>query len=457
MRARKIIALILSLVMVFAMSAVALADVEMEDSGEVGAFAPDGSPESQEKTLVLLKEITAYNASETTVAAPNITYTYTIAPAEVADTATVTDSTGLYASVNPGVDGAEIAEDGVIAWTDEETLDAALDGAANYKNIVISFEDVDFGGAGIYRYEISETADDYADAGVTETDDEISAHVRFVDVYVRYAEEPDANDPASKWDIYGYTCFCVNSDDINEDNKNTTDVIKTTGFVARTAERRDTVSISADSYYTFNVIISKTVTGDSYSEKNSEFPFTVFLDNTNGPQGAYRVIAKVLSGDVTREWVTPVSGDQGGIVYLKNGASIKYIGIPCGVDVDVYETNMDKGVIYEATTASVATYEDETYANVDSHLTSTDEDPEVEQQEMMNKPSYQSRQITINTDLNTAVGKDLTIDVTNKVLTISPTGLIIRYAPYALVLFGGLLLLFFGLKLVRRNKDEEKA
>lgn len=472
MRIKKVLALMLALVLVLGMSSVAFAaeTTALDENGEAGAFAPDESPEHQEKKLVLLKEIVAYNPATTTIAAPTISYSYAIDVAEVPDSASVTDKAGVKAYVSGGIAGASIT--GTIAWScadEDDNMQASPDGESNTKEIVIDFSTVNFGNAGIYRYVITETISDdaYVAAGVTKTPaidpavENYDQHVRYVDVYVRHVtDNPDATG-ADAWEIYGYTCFCINAVDIIDEhtegdetigsNKNTVAVIKTTGFVGREATRA-TVALPSDSYYTYNVEISKTVTGDSYSEENTAFPFTIYMDN--GPTNAYRVIAQKSADPAPDGDLTLEEGVTKGIVKFKSGASVKYIGIPCGVDTSVYETNIEKGVTYEATTVLNG---DTEHAIVNTNMTAAQAAPTTAVKQPLDKAAYESRMVTIDTDPDTAVTAEKTVAITNKVLTISPTGLIIRYAPYALALIGGLLLLFFGWKLFRRDEEEEKA
>ena len=67
---KKISALILALVLVLSLSAAAFAATTLDGNGEQGAFTTEDTPTSQSKTLVLSKEITAYNVDETTIKAP---------------------------------------------------------------------------------------------------------------------------------------------------------------------------------------------------------------------------------------------------------------------------------------------------------------------------------------------------------------------------------------------------
>ena len=80
---KKALALALAVLMMASLSVAAFADGEAElTGGEVGGFTSPDKPKVQNKTLILKKELTAYNADATQIQAPTISYTYTIAPVE---------------------------------------------------------------------------------------------------------------------------------------------------------------------------------------------------------------------------------------------------------------------------------------------------------------------------------------------------------------------------------------
>ena len=91
-QSKKVIAFMVTVVMLFAMTATAFAGTTLDANGEQGAFASKDTPVSQAKTLVLEKELTVYNQDENNIQAPTISYTYSIAPATVASGTVVTDA-----------------------------------------------------------------------------------------------------------------------------------------------------------------------------------------------------------------------------------------------------------------------------------------------------------------------------------------------------------------------------
>ena len=471
MNTKKIFAVILALVMVFAMTAGAFAadEATLNDDGEAGAFAAPDTAVSQSKQLILTKVLRAFNESEAEIHAPTISYVYTITAVTPAEGTTVTDGADKHdpagtvtAQVKAGIVPSGGFSTITVSWDTTETLAAADDGADNEKTFVLDFSNVVFTGAGIYRYAITETLASgftYESSGVTEAQfdaDHKASHTRYIDVYVRPNPADgvlDDNDETNDWDIYGYTCF-VNDTSITEENK-TTAAVKTTGFTEYTAlvNRALTETLYLpDSYYTFNVEIDKTVVNDAYAAKNHEFPFTVLFTN--------EAITKEVKIDATATkatgFIDPAAsalsgGAVKGIVSIKDGGSIKYYGIPCGTGVEVYETNDVKGVTYLVTT-SVTGVTDPTVENVTDGST-----PTTATAQAATKPAYQSTKTTIATTADADEENDYVIGVTNKLLNISPTGVALRYAPYLLILFGGIVLLILGRKWMRRLQKDEKT
>ena len=450
---RRVFALVLALVMVLAFSATALADgTTLDANGEQGAFTEKDTPESQGKVLILNKELMAYNVSEDEVNAPTISYVYTIAAATVEEGTTVTDNSNKHnsdASVTAPVFAGENASDIVVdtvSWIPENKLNTDTDGEVNYKDITVDFSNVAFSKPGIYRYKITESLAEgftYANTGVTET---TGSHERYIDVYVRAADGYDATDgiTANDWDIYGFTCFYNNAKTITDANK-ATSAVKTTGFVAGSTDGTDDTAFTADSYYTFNLTISKTVVGDAYAAANTEFPFTVVF--TNG------TITKNIDiiGDPDDPAVGTVNSASR-VVKLKDGDEATYVGIPCGTSVEVYETNTATGVTYKVTTELTASNTPTTTTD-DSVIAGSEPDEAAPQDE---KQAYQSTKATFTTTANADTDIEYAVAITNTFVAISPTGVILRYAPYMLILAGGILLLVLGTKLLRRSRREEE-
>lgn len=457
---KKALALALAVLMMASLSVAAFAEGEAElTGGEVGGFTSPDKPKVQNKTLILKKELTAYNLDATQIQAPTISYTYAITAGDAG--VNVTDAASDHAEgigaikvptkagITEGVTLTGTAPN-TIAWTNTEKLVAATDGAANYKDLKIDFSNVVFTGPGVYRYIITETAPNYAASGVTEckAGEAAASHDRYLDVYVKAADSFTNGSTAEEWDIYGYVCMYENKAITPDGDTTTTGAMKTNGFVSGT---NDGTEIKADSYYTFNVTVSKTVQNDNYAKATHAFPFTVIFTNADVTQSVD--ISSATTGTTTPTgFVDPAAGalsddDTRGVVFIKDGASVKYIGIPNGTSVEVYETNDMTGVIYQVTTALTGTE-----TNTDNSV-SWDIAPTVAIAQAAAKEAFQSKKATITTTKDEDDDNAYAVAVTNTLLTISPTGVSLRVAPYALMLCAGLLLVFFS----RRRKAKAES
>ncbi len=457
---KKISAFVLAIMLVLSLCVTAFATGEAElTNGEVGGsatFATD-KPTTQSKSVKIAKELTVYNKDETTVNAPTISYTYEIT-AGAADI-NVTDATTDHesgtavtvktkAGVTPNLVTLTGTSTNTIAWTPAETVTAADDGAANIKYLTVDFSNVVFGATGVYRYVITETPPtSYADSGVTETTSAVSPHVRYLDVYVRPAPDGFTNGTtAAEWDIYGYVCFVENEEITDEGDTATTGAVKTNGFVAGS---NDNTAYKADSYYTFNVEISKTVTNDSFAKATHLFPFTVIFTNATVTQPVDIIGTTAVANNLTG-WTDPDSaalseGTTKGIVKIRDNNSIKYIGIPNGTAVEVYETNDVAGVTYEVTTVTDGT------TKVDTAVISGTTPTEAVTQET--KANHQSTKAAITTTANEDDDTAHTVAVTNNLQLISPTGVVLRVAPFIVMLAAGIIILL----VTRRYRRREEA
>lgn len=442
MRSKRLIALMLTIVMALAMTATAFATESitetMDEDGEIGNFAPDGNPEAKLKSVVIYKHLVAYNPDGFTIKAPTVSYSYAIAPATF-DSLYVTDEQNPAVTANVIAGAGEPAITSSVEWENSDSLSTGANGVVNDLPITIDFSNVVFPSAGVFRYKISETVSNIAASGITAG---TSARERYLDVYVRASSTCDDGNDADDWEIYGYTCF-VKNNSITASTK--ADVAKTIGFGSYTIGE---TKYTADSYYTFNLEIGKTVVNDSYAENNVEFPFTVIF--TNDAVTGSIDIASSISGTVNgfRDPAAGALSSTKGIAKIKHNASVTYIGIPCGTSVEVYETNTATGVTYEVTT----TLSPSTVTATPEMVSSTSTVPTTAVAQASQKPVYQSTKTVINTTADVAADSSFTISVTNKYSTISPTGVIVRYAPYALVLICGILLLLLGWKFLRRKE-----
>lgn len=443
----KLTALLLAILMVaLAGAAYASSAAELEENSEEGVAGNwnDADTTRLDATSInIKKEIIAFNPKGTTVHAPVVTYTYTVTPATVASGTTITDEADDHASgsavtapVNAGITtglvvtgtaagtaGNATSATGTLEFTNASTFTTAAAGDTNEYDIKLDFSGVTFTQPGVYRYQIAEAISAASYDAVAMEDGE--GNTLFLDVYVD-------GDLA----IYGYVCMNAN-DSVTPD----TDT-KINGFVDGSA------ADNADKYYTYDLTLSKDVENDSYAETNIAFPFTVIFSNPENYTSTFTIEETAGTGSTGISPATASAPTWSGVAKVKEGGDITYTGIPAGVDVDVYETNIVTGVTYTVST-SVNGGTAVTDNNVIAGST-----PTSAAAQGTTKADYESTKATVNTTKITAVDEEQTVEITNTLLLISPTGLVLRFAPYGLMLIGGVVLLVIAMK-HRKSREEE--
>ncbi|MCR5057113.1 MAG: hypothetical protein K6A81_00650 [Clostridiales bacterium] len=444
---RKTCALIISMVMLLAIGGTVMADADMSgQDGVIGEFTTPDVATTQDKTVKIYKEITAYNPETCEVNAPAITFTYTITHDTTLAGADIWDASSHHdpaANVNaktkegvgtPTITGTAAGVLALVPGTDK--LDASVNGTANRFPLTIDFSGIDFTtagtGAGVYRYQIDETTTE-ATKNASGIEEGAVPNTLYIDVYVNGAG-----------DVYGYVLFTNRTGAIDartdDDAAAAASAGKTEGFVGAEADGQAydpaVVASTADKYYTFNLEVEKEVVNDTYTQNNHhEFPFTITLANTTVTAnvlpimtvGQYATQAALTAGPIAGTW-SPTIGHTG---------KITYVGIPTGTTVTIKETNDVTGVTY----SSVSTGAD---TNADSKDIAT---------------GVESNTATVNcnaTALTAAVENHTgakEVKFTNTMKLISPTGIIIRSAPYLLLFAVGAVLFI----LIRHGKKNEKA
>lgn len=139
---RKTCALIISMVMLLAIGGTVMADADMDgQDGVIGEFTNPDVATTQDKTVKIYKEITAYNPETCEVNAPAITFTYTITHDTTLAGADIWDASSHHdpaANVNaktkegvgtPTITGTAAGVLALVPGTDK--LDASVNGTAN--------------------------------------------------------------------------------------------------------------------------------------------------------------------------------------------------------------------------------------------------------------------------------------------------------------------------------------
>lgn len=447
---KKILAVALAVMMLAALSVTALASGSTPaaenmtgENGVIGEFQSADTPVAKNNAVLLYKEITAYNKDASTVNAPAMEYSYAIAPGSAGKSVKDAGGTSLHATgtavevqTKAGLAGATISGSvdgtnytaGKLTLTNAVQLTTADDGAANKFPLKVDFSGVTWTGAGVYRYEITESTADGAKVAAGITDGGIS-NTLYLDVYVKDAA-------AGQYEIYGYVCFKADKDIDGTSNTSLNAAEKTEGFVTGDTDGSSSIDTDeqADKYYTFNLTVSKTLVGDQ-AMNSHQFPFNVDFTNASVTANILLKQETVAGGGITANLpaASGVSNLDVADLKLANGASVKYIGIPVGVSaattVAVYELNDVTGTVYKSSYSV-----DGGTASTAKSLTWTDPN---NKSDIANLPT-----LTANADDNVSH----TIAFTNTLEIISPTGVAVRVAPFMLILAAGMMLLVLSRK-----------
>jgi len=460
---KKICALVLAIAMVLAMGSVAMAagDEGRSIGGNIDTYSGAGNTNAktgtgnriQNNAIPITKSIVFINENGSSVYEPNITYTYSITPLTAADLPekahTVNDGK-LEGYVHPGVTGGvsssvNIQFGTVIGEQNTTAVTASANGTDVERTASITVTPATFGKPGIYRYKIEESASPaVTDAGLTARTDNYNT-VRYLDVYIHYEDEDGDKTTPETLQMYGAVIFKSTAETAGQDNITTT-TTKTTGY-----EPTNTTSLKADEtvdrYTTYDFTVKKTVSG-TMADKNNQFPFYVNITNTitnakytyfddpgNG-NGAAETIADAV--------ITKGTNEKGSDLALKDGEFVKFVGVPSNqtnnlkVQVTEYNNTYDKYIPSVTKTGTAGSIT----------MTSTN----AATGKSMEAQSGSDSTSSFDVKGNDAAGQIITID--NNLEEISPTGVVLRVAPYVLILGAGLALLLISRR--RKTASEEE-
>ena len=418
---RKLSTVLLALIMIFAMS---ISTFAVNTDGTVN---DDKGIESTDNTIGIAKQIVFVNGESTTVREPNITYTYSITAASP-ENATITDKDNMSGTVKSGVIGAVSSTTATVSFADTNTVNATSNGtnsASKYASF--TFTPATFGAAGIYRYKISETTDvTKASVGITEA--ATYSADRYLDVYV----QKNANSGALE--IYGYVLY---DGDANESFKSTKldpagDVSKkSAGYVDTDTNPDDTTHSNVDVYTTQNLFIDKTTTG-TMADVENDFPVALTFTAASGVTATPKIDV-VLAGNGA---LTGTASDAVGTYIafatsmsgtVRGGSSIYLKGIPEGAKASLVETN-NTSDSYKVKAGATAGAED-----------------------LLTEAIVAAGADSGATTAQTLEAKK-EIYITNTLNAISPTNVVMRFAPYLFILGGAVMLLIVS----RRRRSEEE-
>ena len=399
-----------------------------------GTKNDDNGIESSDTTIGIAKQMVFINDENTTVREPNITYTYTISSA-TPGTAKVTDKDGMTGTVKAGimsaVTGATTATTSTVEFKDTVTSDASAAGtstSSKYANFTFDptkFLVSDVLTPGIYRYKISEGCNPTkASVGVEEATG-YSAD-RYLDVYVKW------NNDRTALAIYGYVLSedtASTSFDASANPKVNIDK-KSPGYV-NTAESGDAPA-DVDVYKTENLYINKVTTG-SLADANNLFPISLTLTAPSGVTAPKMDVATSNGGTLTVSSGGAYINSWGAVTgSVKNTSQIAIKGIPAGAKASVVETNNtpDSYKVKAGTEADAEDLLKEAIVAAGSNAKAT-------------------------SDVALTSGDEVVaeIDFTNTLDTISPTNVVMRFAPYLFILGAAIVLLV----VMRRRRAAQDA
>ena len=398
---------------------------------------------SNDTSLIFSKDIVIHNddASVTSVYGPTVTYNYTAAPAEGTELANITDSEGKTVMAKAGpANGILFPEDTVEKKVGKAKFTSGSVNLTSSGEAVISAPvtlsvDLDqFPGAGVYRYKITESVPEgttLTSASITRGDNYSSE--RYLDVYVKNGDEG--------LEVSAYVMFHLGNGEepeIDGKTRTTTVLKKTDGFDSEDkAGEGSSSSVAqdmADHYYTYNYTVKKNIVGD-LADKNNKFPFTV---NTSSGTNTGKTFAiqcpdsAVTSGTVGTSFTTG----------LANGETITIYGLPADAKISVTEQNntSDK---YKVSLLNPGTTGDEPQTLAAGASTGfTGED------------AIDLTEYSTNTKTKPDKTYDAATEFTNTLESISPTGVILTAAPYAIML--GIAVFFIAMFLRNKKKDESE-
>lgn len=394
---KTVVALMLVVFLALTMTAVAFA-ATMDDSGKV---------DTTDTTLIIPKGLTMKNAETGNYFSPNVTYTYTIAPVDPVANAAVG---GLPVEKGPA-NSVSLANSNIV-FTSALVNDVTSSGKVITEDITVNVDLTKFTKPGIYRYVLTDTtavADLFA-AGIVRSDDYDAT--RYIDVYVKYS--------GTVLTVYGYT--------LSKDNLVNTAGQKNGGFTPAPG------STDTDVYVTYNVCIEKKVDG-SMGDKTHEFPFAITIDN-GGLQYNY---GKVV-GSLTAGSAASLSAN------LKDGEVFYIRGLSPKATVAVTETNDTSDTYKVKIEGKTGT------GSYTTLVAQADVAPSSTAALAAGAVSTYDTDNSATAAKTEATGTEYSnILFTNSLSDVSPTGLILRFAPFILMLgFAAVLIV-----IVRRNKGRK--
>lgn len=440
--------------------------------------------ETTEVTFTIAKDIVLFNTNSQPIYEPNVTYTYALTSVNP-NRATITDDPAATAydadaqksvtvAVKAGTGGVTITgTDGVAKGVGDGDInvvfgDGVHDATASYayqtnaegstvtanskkatRNITVTidpasdaFKETKSDNTtsfvpGVYRYHIAETSNTANVNGKGVKTPEGRLTDLTLDVYLRW------NTDKTALQVYGYVLFrdLTETDSLTYDSSTAT-TAKVTGFdiASNLVDEHDSATTStADEYHTYNIKISKDVAGNM-ADTNNAFPFRVNLTGIENSEYYW------TKGTDTNKTLCTLGSGSEIVQRLKHGEYFTIYGLPYNATVGVTETNNTYDYYIPTATYTAGTA---AATDITSELTIANS---FAPNSTAVTESYNNSKAANAKTLNDALTEDV-IAFTNTLREISPTGYVARFAPYALILVAGIILLIVAKK--RKPAEEE--
>lgn len=438
------------------------------------------------------KSLTIYNDVEGVYAyVPEVTYTYAVSTVTPSTGSTITDKNGNQAVVKEGVenglllvvdangisseptDSTSTADTAIFQFSKKNTavqLDTQVDKDGPYCRTItdpvyVVYDATKFETAGVYRYKISETTDNYDDYGITRS----SAGVvdRYVDVYVH--ENPDSDD--GELEVYGSVMFYENSSSIN------VETVKTDGFTNKddpTYEKDDDEKLipdeqldpnsdpttdKGDDLYTFNYTVKKVVKNSLIGTE--AFPFVVTVKNSSfgatkdeDKRNQYFDFSTAEDKTTAAAAIADAKEKKNGVVntpdtevLLQNGEYLALTAVPANCTITVSETN-NNDAVYEVTAVDNKTSIKLTSNTIDK--TDAGKTTKFKTTDDIGLPLTNYAEDTDAKPTASLTGTTFT----NTMKDISITGVLFMVAPFALMVAAAGLLIFVVVRSRKRDASD---
>lgn len=372
---------------------------------------------------------------------PEITFTYQIVPATIATGTIVTDSTDSTKTMHvyPGIAAAvSLENDGKVEFTHEAAQVASVEAISS--SLIVDIDPSQFTTPGVYRYLIDDTTSiaDLYDAGIVRTkntstvdangqtvdsSDENRVYVedRYLDIFIK-----EENGTMS---IAGYVLMKN-----NPTNNTAGNILKSEGF---------TVSDQSgyDSYRNYFGRVSKNVAG-GMGDKNHEFPFVVEVDNNGAP---------FWCGKDPDNLVYTAQASYNKNIKLKHGEIFYLQGLSPHAKVSYSETNDTTETYIVKAQVDNGSGNGTVLAGGDNTQVAPNGTLAVPQFDISNYEDVNDNTNQVGT--TAVINTDTRVIFTNTIRAISPTGVILRFAPFVMLFAFAIGILAFSQTTKKKNKN----